>query len=192
MRNNLVPALILAAAILAVAFISRRSGADHVKEAMDQLEHSVQAKDAQGNTQVARIASGLSRSTADGIRQGFQGGHEEDVKKELETREKVALREIKIVPGRMKNQEKVIGLLKNGSSETIQNVSLNVIFKDANGGLLDVSSRSSSIHGILKPGDEVGFEVERELGGFREKEDDLAQRKAADVTVSVTGLSIVR
>lgn len=192
MKSNIIPALIIAVAILAVAFISRQGGTAQVQAVLDQLEQSVQNKDAAGKSQVSRIAAGLSRSVSEGFQQGFQGTQNEDFKRDVDLRQKLLIHAVKIVPGRMKHQEKVIGLLRNDCSETIRNVSLNVVFKNAAGELLDVASRSSSVQGILKPGDELGFEVDRELGNFQEKEEILAQRKAASATINVSGFSVLK
>jgi hypothetical protein len=192
MKSNIIPSIIIAAAILAVALISRQSGAYQVQAFMDQLEQSVQSKDSEGNTQIGRIVKGLSSSAAEGMRKGFQGSQDEEAKRELEIRDLIKIKDVKINSGRMKNQEKVIGLVKNESSEIVQNISLNVVFKDSNGALLDVSGKFSSINGVLKPGQELGFEVDRELGDFQEKDEVLAQRKAAEVVVSITKLSILK
>ncbi len=54
-----------------------------------------------------------------------------------------------------------------------------------------MSAGFSRLQGTLKPGDELGFEVRRDLGGFREDDDVLAARKAATAAVSITNLPIV-
>lgn len=192
MKSNIIPSIIIAAAILAVALISRQSGAYQVQAFMDQLEHSVQSKDSEGNTQIGRIVKGLSSSAAEGMRKSFQGSENEEAKRELEIRDLIKIKDVKINSGRMKNQEKVIGLVKNESSEIVQNISLNVVFKNSNGALLDVSGKFTSVNGVLKPGQELGFEVDRELGDFQEKDEFLVQRKAAKVVVSITKLSILK
>jgi hypothetical protein len=192
MKTNLIPSIIIAAAILAVALIGRQGSANQLQALLDQLEQSVQKKDPAGDTQIGRIAAGFSRSAAEGMRQGFQGSQNEEAKRELEIRDKIQIKDVKITSGRMKNQEKVIGLVKNESSEVVQNISLNVVFKDANGTLLDVSSKFSSINGVLKPGQELGFEVDRDLGSFQDKDEVLAQRKAAEAIVSITKLSLLK
>lgn len=192
MKNNIISALIIAAAIVSAVFFSRQNGAAQIQAVLNQLEESAQIKDSEGNTQISRIASGLSRSAAGGIRKGFQGGQHEDSKQELEVRQRLVIKDLKILPGRMKNQEKLIGLIRNDSSETVKSILLNVLFKDSEEELIDVSSKFSNISGILKLGDELGFEVERELGSFQETEEILAQRKASSAAVNVANFSIVK
>lgn len=192
MKTNLVPALILAAALLATGYMFNRSSGSAVEKTLVQLETATQTKDAGGKTQLSRILEGMSASAGRSISAGFESGQNEKTKDELAVIEKITLTEIKIVAGSQKTHERVIGVIKNESSATVSDVKFNVMFKDKDGRLMDVSTTFSRLEGSIKPGAELGFEVKRDLGSFSEKEDVLAARKATTAVVAVTDLRLVK
>lgn len=189
--NNLIPAIILAAAILAVGLIVRQSAQRGVGTFIADLETATQTKDADGKTSIGRIMEGLSSSVSSSMQAGFSSGQNEKTKAELAVIDQLTIKDQRIVAGQQKTQERVIGILHNGSDHTISDVNFNVTFSDAAGKLIDVSSTFSRLQGTLKPGAELGFEIKRDLGEFREEPEVLASRKAADATVSVVNLRIV-
>lgn len=192
MKTNLIPALILAAALLATGYLFSRSAGSSVEKTLAQLEAATKVKDDNGKTQLGRVFEGLSSSAGRAISDGFESGQNEKTKEQLPVMEKITLKEIKIVAGSQKHQERVIGVVKNDSAETVSDVKLNVIFKDQDGKLMDVSTSFSRVEGTLKPGAELGFEVKRDLGSYNEKEEVLAARKAASAVVAITGLRLVK
>jgi hypothetical protein len=192
MNNNTVPALIIAAAIVSVAFIVRPNAARQVDSALNQIEDAVQKKDAGGKTQLSRIFEGVSKSASSGLSAGFENGQSDRAKEELAARDKLAVRNIKLVAGQSKNQERLIGTVKNDGAGTVSDVRLNVTYFDKDGNLLDVSSTFSSVQGAIKPGEELGFEVSRTLGEFNQKEDVFAAHKASTAKVVVCGLRLVK
>lgn len=192
MKTNLIPALILAAALLATGYLFSRSSGSAVEKTLAQLEAATKEKDGNGKTQLGRVLEGISASAGQAISSGFESGQNEKTKEQLPIMEKITLKEIKIVAGSQKNQERVIGLIKNDSAEIVSDVKLNVIFRDQDGKLMDVSTLFSRVEGPLKPGVELGFEVKRDLGAYNEKEEVLAARKAGTAVVAVTGLRLVK
>ncbi len=186
---NLIPALIIAIAIIVTGALLKP--ASTVKTFLTDLETAAQTKDADGKTSFTRIMEGVTSSAATSIQAGFNSGQNEKSKAELAVIEKLVITNQSIVAGQQKTQERVIGTLRNDSDRTIRDISFNVSFKDAAGKLIDVSATFSRLQGTLKPGDELGFEVKRDLGEFREDPEVLASRKAADATVSVVDLRIV-
>jgi hypothetical protein len=189
MKHNLIPSLIIAIAIVFVGTQFKRTSP--VKTFLTDLEAAVQVKDADGKTSLNRIFEGLSSTAAASLQQGFSAGQNEKDKAELAVREKLLVKDVKIVDGSQKNQERVIGLVRNESDKTVTNVRFNTRFKDASGSLIDVNATFTQLQGTLKPGDELGFEIRRDLGNFREDESVLASRKAASAEVSIVDLRIV-
>ncbi len=192
MKTNIIPSIIIAAALLTLGFLFKQSSGNQVQSIFDQLEQSVQKKDAEGKTQISRIASGFSKSAADGFSQGFQEGQNKEELEKLNFRDKLSVSEVKIIPGRMKTDEKIIGIVKNESTAILGNISLNLVCRDAEGALLDVSSRFVQVDKTLKPGDEVGFEIERALGKFEESEEMLSNNRSSTAIVTISDFKIVR
>lgn len=189
MKHNLVPALIIALAIVVAG--AQLKPASPVKTFFAELEAVAQTKDASGKTSLNRIFEGFSSSAASSIQQGFSAGQNEKDKAQLAAIEKIQVKEVKIVDGSQKNQERVIGIVRNDSDKTVTNVRFNALFKNAEGKLIDVNATFSQLQGTLKPGGELGFEIRRELGGFRDEDAVLAARKAATAEVSIVELRIV-
>lgn len=191
MKNNMLPALIIAVALLVAALAPRPGASDKIQETLKALEEVANTKDAEGKSQIERIAAGFSKSAAQGMKFGFGMDDPKADKEILAVIEKLEIREVKIVKSQFKGKERVIGLLKNGSDKIIKEVQLNVVYKAADGALLDVSSSFSRVSGPVKPGDEVGFEVDRTLGEFTAKDEELAQNRAASAVVKILTLKLV-
>lgn len=190
MTTHLVPSLILSAAVLATGFMFSRNSDSAVERSLAQLETAASVKDAEGKTRLNRILEGMSSSAGRAISTGFESGQNEKAQAEMAVIEKITINEIKLVAGSQKHQERVIGVIKNESATPVSDVKLNVLFKDKDGQLMDVSTTFSRVEGVLKPGAELGFEVRRDLGSFSEKEEMLATRKAASAVVAITGLRL--
>ncbi len=195
MSNNTLPALIVAAAIVGTGFMLRQTAVNfagtQLEAVLSKIDESVQKKDGSGKTRLETIIQGASSSVAAGFKAGFSSGptlKTDDEK--LSVRDKLAIKETKIVAGQTKNMERVIGILRNDSNVAVSNVQLVMIMRDKAGNLIDVASDFARVPGTIKPGQEQGFSVQRTLGDFNEKEDVLALRKAATVSASVSDLSL--
>jgi len=189
MKHNLIPALIIAAAII-IAGVSLKP-ASPVKTFLADLETAAQTKDADGKTSLNRILEGFAASASSSIQAGFDSGQNEKAKTNLAVIEKLQVTDVKIVAGSQKTQERVIGIVRNNSDQTISGVNFNTIYRDADGQLIDVGASFSQLKGTLKPGAELGFEIRRDLGSFKEEDEVLAARKAAQAEVAVVDLRIV-
>jgi hypothetical protein len=191
-NNNIVPALIIAAAIVFVAFIARPNAGRQVDAMFNQIEDAVQRKDAAGKTQLTRIFEGASKSASSGLSAGFENGQSDKAKEELAARDKLSVRNVKLVPAQSKNQERVIGTVKNDGIAAVADVRLNVSYYDKAGELIDVSSTFSSVQGVIKPGEELAFEVSRTIGEFNAKDDFLAAHKASSAKIAINGLRLMK
>jgi len=194
MNNNIIPSAIIAVAIIGTGMMIRQSAAkfaaDQLESTLSKIDETVQKRDADGKTRFEKIVQGVSSSIAAGAKAGFSAGlGQKPSEEKLPVRDKFEIKEAKVVAGRMKNEERVIGIFKNGSNVAVSNVQLVVIARDKEGRLIDVSADFARVPGVVKPGEEQGFAVQRSLGEFSEKEDALAQRKAATVSVSVSDFS---
>lgn len=192
MKTNLIPSLVIAAAILGAGFLVSRDSASPVETFFVDLEEAISAKDDDGKTQVGRIVEGLSSTVAESFQAGVSGGQNEEAREELAVIEQLVLKDVGIARGSHKAEERVIGVIRNDSAETISDVKLGVIFRGENGRLVDVGTQFARVEGVLKPGAERGFSLDRDLGDFEEAEEVLNARKATTAEVSVTGLSIIR
>ena len=183
--------MIIAIAIFGVAIFYQRTSTGVVENFLAQLENASVVKDANDKTQIAKIIEGISKSASAGFQQGFSGGQSDKIKKQMAVFDKVIIKEIKIVSSGQKNQEKVVGIIKNESPEIISDINVNIIYRKADDSLLDVSTQFNRIQGILKPGSELGFEFKHELGSFNDKDEVLAQNKAAKVTITIVDVDII-
>ena len=191
MKNNIIPALIIAIAIFGVAIFYQRASGSAVEQFLSQLEKASVTKDANDKTQITKIMEGISKSATAGFQQGFSGGKNDKIKKEMSVYDKIVFKDIKIVSGSQKNQEKVIGIVKNDSTEILSGINVSIIYRKSDDSLLDVSSQFNQVKGVLKPGAELGFEFKRDLGSYNDKDEFLALNKAAKVTLTVVDLNIV-
>ena len=191
MNNNIIPALIIGIAIVGTSVLPKITASHTIDNALDQLERSVETKDKSGSTRIERIIKGISKSVSTGFKSSFEGDRNETDIKKIAIKDKITISQVKVVHGRMKTEEKIIGIIKNESDKDIADVSFNVAFKDKNGILLDVNATFASVRGTLKPGQELGFEVQRQLGDFNEKEEVLNGQRAASAIISITDLRII-
>ena len=192
MKNNIISAIILAIAILGVAILQQRASTGVINQFMSQLENAAVAKDASGKTQITKIVEGFSKSASEGMSGGFSAASTDKKMKDFETADKIVIKEIKIVAGSNKNKEKVIGIIKNESAFIVSDVNFSAIYRKADDSLLDVSAQFNRVSGTMKPGDELGFELQRELGDYNEKPEVLALNRASKVTLKVISLNIVK
>jgi hypothetical protein len=192
MKNNIIPALIIAIAIFGVAIFYQRASSSAVEQFLSQLEKASVTKDANDKTQITKIMEGISKSATEGFQQGFSGGQNDKIKNEMSVLEKIVFKDIKIVSGSQKNQEKVIGIVKNDSTEILSDINVSIIYRKSDDSLLDVSAQFNQVKGVLKPGAELGFEFKRDLGSYKDKDEVLALNKADKVTLTVVDLNIVK
>ncbi len=191
MSSNLLPSCIIATAILGVGLLFRQGGDSKIDQVLQALETAVQTKDAEGKSRVERIASGFAQSAAKGLSSGMNQGREATDKTTLALLDKIVVNDVKLVGSPFKGKERVIGTVKNTSDRAIKDISLNVLFRDASGALIDVAGKFSRVEGPLRPGAELGFEVDRDIGGMQATDEELAQNRAATATVLVQSLRVV-
>ncbi len=190
-KTQLLPACILALALLIAAYGVRTGGSAQIDGVLKALEVAASEKDANGKTQIARIAANVVESATQGAKVGWGGDRGEEEKAALALAERLAISEVKIVSSSFKGKERVIGVIKNNSDKTLKDIQLNVVFRDASGGLVDVAGTFARVSGPLLPGTELGFEVDRSFGGMDSSEDALAPNRAASATVRVQSLRVV-
>jgi len=91
---------------------------------------------------------------------------------------------VKLVAGRFKGRQKVIGTLKNAGGRTIKGIKVTLSYFDAESRLMDVDASWLSSIAFLKPGEQANVAANR---GFDRKTGAPARR----VSVKVTALSLV-
>jgi len=192
MKSNLIPALLIAAAILGTALLNQYVANNRVKQFFAQLEQVATTKDANDQTEISKIIGGISKSVSNGFRQGFQQGQTEEKLKQLALRDQLVVKDVKLTDGSMKNQQRVIGTLTNTSKEVISDVTFNVIYRKADGSLMDVGDNFSNVRGTMKPGDELGFAFKRDLGEYNAKDEVLAANKADKVSLTIVDFNVLK
>jgi hypothetical protein len=110
----------------------------------------------------------------------------------LAVRDRLTIREVRLVHGDRSNEERVIGMVRNDGIQAVKRVRGNVTFRDGSGVLIDVKGDASLFDAILRPGEEIGFEITRDLGDYGEKDAVLRSRKAAAASVAVTAADATR
>ena len=91
---------------------------------------------------------------------------------------------MKLVAGRFKGRQKVIGTLSNTGTRTVKQIKLTISYFDGEGRLIDVATSWLSNVAFLKPGEEVNFGTNR---GYDRKTGAPARR----ISGKVTALSVV-
>jgi hypothetical protein len=192
MKHNLLPSIIIALAIVGLGCVFNytmgNASQKQVEATFSQFEEMTTKKDEHGKTRWARISDGIKDGVMNSVKSGIGSGD----KSKLEILDKLEIKEVRMVAGQNKAQEKVIGLIKNNSDKNISNVQFNVTFRNEAGELLDVKSDfMTRVSGIIKHGEERGFEINRNLGDFNGQPDELAKNKAASVKVEVSDFQIM-
>ena len=103
---------------------------------------------------------------------------------------KVSLTEVKIVPSPFNTRERIIGVVHNGASASISNIRLNLMMYGADGQLLDVADESLNDVKVLRPGQDVGFAVDRDIGESDLDKPALATRRATTVKAQIVSFDI--
>ena len=85
----------------------------------------------------------------------------------------VAVNEVKAVPSQFGGRERIVGVIHNGSAQTISDVHLNLMMYGADGHLIDAASSSQNDIKVILPGQDVGFTVDHDL-------DDSSARQNGD------------
>ena len=98
--------------------------------------------------------------------------------------EGVTAKGVKLVAGRYKGRQRVIGTLRNNGKRTVKQIKVTLSYYDADGALMDVGTTWLSNVAFLKPGAEANFSANR---GYDRKTGTPATR----VTVKVTALNVV-
>lgn len=196
MKTNVLPALIIAAAIVTCSYLLREAlttnNARQLDAVLAKLEESTQKKPDGGESRITTIVKGFSRSVSEGFKAGIDDlaptlEQKARSQAELKVRDDILFREVKFAPSSQKTQERVIGLVRNASDGVLSNIQLSILFKDRDGLLLDIGT--SYVRGLLRPNEEAAFEATRTLGDFKEKDEVLAQRKANSLVVTVTSFT---
>lgn len=91
---------------------------------------------------------------------------------------------VKLVAGRFKGRQKVIGTLKNTGQRTVKQIKVTLSYFDGAGTLMDVDTSWLNNIAFLKPGEGANFSANR---GFDRK----TGAPAARVSIKVTALSVV-
>jgi hypothetical protein len=185
MIHNLVPSLIIAAAIVAVGLIVRADLHEALNVSADGLLHGIdklaETKDANGEMAIKKSVSKLVEGIAAGARAGFENGVKPEHAADFS---KLRIEQIKVVDGRMENQEKIIGIIHNDSAMKYSDISLSAIVRDKDGHLIDVLKDFTRVEGVIAPGKELGFSIDRDFRRFNDK-DDKAGTRAATVDITV-------
>ena len=98
--------------------------------------------------------------------------------------EGVEVKGVKLVGGRFKGRQRLIGTLRNTGTRTVKQIKVTISYFDGEGRLIDVATSWLSNVAFLKPGEEVNFSANR---GYDRKTGVPAQR----ASVKVTSLSTV-
>ncbi|MCZ6847412.1 MAG: FxLYD domain-containing protein [Alphaproteobacteria bacterium] len=98
--------------------------------------------------------------------------------------EAVEVKGVKLVAGRFKGRQKMIGTLRNTGTRTVKQIKVTISYFDGEGRLIDVATSWLSNVAFLKPGEEANFSANR---SFDRKTGAPAKR----VTVKVTALGVV-
>ncbi len=158
---------------------------------LDEMEQAVLKKNSAGTTRTTELVEGLVSSVKDGFKRGLAeddqssaGGRAD----KPDLRGKLSLHEVALTPGHDSKEERVVGIVRNDSQSVVTRVMANLTFRDKSDKLIDVSGSSSLLAHPLKPGESVGFEIDRTLGDFGEDEAVLATRKAAVVAVQIVSV----
>lgn len=194
MNQNVIPALIVAGAIIAGGFFLQRATTQHAAAQLDavltRLESASQKGADGSDAQVTRTIKSLSRAMSDGFKAGMaessKSSTDDEAKKlqeDFAVRDRIAFRGTKLLPSQQKTQERMASLVKNQSDKVLSNVQLQVTFQDKDGELLDL--QSAYVSAPIRPGEEAAFECNRNLGEYKETDDVLAKRRAAKVVVKV-------
>ncbi|MEO7412870.1 MAG: FxLYD domain-containing protein [Opitutaceae bacterium] len=196
MKSNVIPALIVAVALIACAVFVRQaittSAGSQFDAVLTRMEESTKKQTDGSDSRVTTVIKGFSRSVADGFKSGLNEAaanpdQQSRTQQELKIRDLLVVREVKFVASQQKAQERVIGILKNGSDVPLNNIQLSILYRNKDGTLLDLGS--AYVRGLLRPGEESGFEATRSLGEYNEQDEVLAQRKASSVNISVVSFN---
>ncbi len=191
--------IIIASAIIAAAiggssvllsYSTAQAEANRLNAFFSFLERAANQKDSSGETQLQALSSGVVRSISKGFESGFNRPSDKDKKKLDEYLEDISalpLSDVQLVADG-NTSEKVIGLVTNNTQKPISDIKLNVIYRNQDGGLIDVASSFTSIDGNLLPGKQFGFAIDRRYGNSSDSDSDLAAKKAASVDVSIASL----
>jgi len=193
MKSNILPATIVAAAILFAVFFHHWASMRAASSVVDELEASVLEKDSDGKTRVATFVEGAVSSVKEGFTSGLSdmfGSEDEKLTDQIAARSLLALKEIRLVRGDSPREERVIGVVRNEGTKLVKRASANVTFRDSAGTLIDVKSSVTVFDEPLEPGSEIGFEIERSLGEFEEDDDVVQGRRASSVEVTITSATL--
>ena len=186
MNPNLVPSLILAASILGSGLLLRQEVhaalAISTEGVLQGLEKASKAKNDKGESTLQAAVATIVEELSSGVKAGFTSGMGSGRKKT--GLDQLAAKDVKFVPGRMDNEEKIIGVVHNSSPDTYTGVELSLSIKDKDGKLIDVINEFVHVPGEIAPGKEVGFAVGRPFKPFGDKnEAEVSASASAEVTI---------
>lgn len=117
--------------------------------------------------------------------------YEETLKEQISAIDKLTFTDMRITQGLQRNQERIIGLVKNEGDLPIHNLQVSLVIKDKDGKLLDVLSNAARIPLLLRPGQQVAFEAVRPLGNFNDTPADLNARRGTTVEAQIDSLRVI-
>jgi len=129
------------------------------------------------------VIGGITRDAVDAYG-SFKDTQAKQDQAKMAALKEVEVKGVKLVAGRFKGRQKVIGTLKNAGDRTIKGIKVTLSYFDAEGRLVDVDTSWLSSIAFLKPGEQANFSANR---GFDRKTGAPARR----VSVKVTALSLV-
>jgi hypothetical protein len=188
MNNNLVPSIIIAASILVCGFLLKHEidqKSLSSEDFLSGLESLSAEKDKDGNSRIKKSITNLVGDVGSGVREGFQKGFSSNNEGIIVGLNDIEISQVKFADGRMSNEEKVIGIIKNKGTDHISDIELNVVIKDKDGKLIDVVSSFTRVDGVLLPNSELGFSIDRSLGSFDDDKEKMQGNKGAMAEVRV-------
>jgi len=205
MKSNLLPALIIAVAIVFTAVYSDWATRRATNGAFQEAERIASERDASGKTRLSLAVENTVASVIEGFRNGTKHPEEEPKPAidadDAESKVKIVIpkakdlfidtstieiRDIQIVGHDFPDQERVVGIVRNGSSTVVKKIYVNLQFRAGDGRLIDVLDDDRIVTQPLAPNQERGFVVYRRLGNIEQPVDELRANKANRVVIVVT------
>jgi hypothetical protein len=205
MKSNLLPALIVALAIVFTAVYSDWATRRATNGAFLEAERVVSERDASGKTRLSLAVENTVASVIEGFRNGMKHldekpeptveAHDAESKVKIVVSKAkelfidtsaIEIRDTQIVDHDFPDQERVIGIVRNGSSTVVRKIHVNLQFRAGDGRLIDVMDDDRIVTQPLGPNQERGFVVYRSLGNIEQAVDELRANKANRVVIVVT------
>jgi hypothetical protein len=168
MIPRILPAVIVALAILGLGLEVRLDLSAQVDAVLSKLDHASQSTGGQPS-RLARIVQGVTQSAISGVANGFKqqagiasGGPDRQGREEFDAVRAIRVTDVAILRDQTGTQERIIGIVHNDGNRVVRNVQFNTKLRDADGRLIDVVPTFAS--GFLLPGKDLGFVAYRNPG----------------------------